>query len=227
MIEVQLDEIIERLKSLPVVGIYLYGSRSRGEIDKYSDLDLLIVVENSEVREKIKKLFPDIDINIFSEESLKKYLELNPSYIIALREAVTLYGKPVEMLDIPDPDPVGMLAELKQGKERVQKLRDFLDDVDEGITDLVVYVTILRVRQAFAIERLYYNKKFSKEEFLRLLDEIGIGRRYYEYYRLAREDRLNITLSREELEKLIDSAERYITGVFDKIAHKLIERVKA
>ena len=221
----QIEEIIDRVKNLPVVGIYLYGSWSRGEEDEFSDFDLMIVVENSEVKEEIKGLFQGMDINVFSERDLERYLELMPSFIVALREAVTLYGKPVEMLEIPEPDPVAMLAELRTGMERMDQLSELIsDDVDETLTNTVVYVAILRLRQAFAVECLYWNRGFTKERFLRLIDEIGIGREYYHYYKLAKDDRLSLILTRGELKKLIESAGRYIEETFNRIAEDVVKR---
>lgn len=62
-----LQELKERLlKKYPEVEIILYGSKARGDFDKESDIDLLILVKsivNSRLEEEITHITFDIELN--------------------------------------------------------------------------------------------------------------------------------------------------------------------
>jgi uncharacterized protein len=62
-----LQELKERLlKTYPGVEIILYGSKARGDFDKESDIDLLILVEpavTSRLEEEITHITFDIELN--------------------------------------------------------------------------------------------------------------------------------------------------------------------
>ena len=62
-----LHELKERLlKKYPEVEIILYGSKARGDFDKESDIDLLILVKsivNSRLEEEITHITFDIELN--------------------------------------------------------------------------------------------------------------------------------------------------------------------
>lgn len=77
------DIVINSLKDLGF-HLYLFGSRARGDHQKFSDIDLLISGENkenifssvSEIREEIENsLFPyKVDI-VFQDDLAKSYIE--------------------------------------------------------------------------------------------------------------------------------------------------------
>jgi len=226
MIEGEISRKLEELKKLPVKSIYLYGSRVREESDNRSDIDILVVVEDRRTKDKVKRLMRGVDANVVTENELKEYLKLRPSFSIALKESETLYGNPAEEY-MTEPNPVAMLAELKEGLKRMHQLRENLDEeTDESLTNLVIYSTMLRARQAFIIDSLYNDKPFSNEKFLKELEKRGIDRKYYDYYRLSKEDKLNLILSIQELKNLIDIVENYINEVFENILEDVAEKVE-
>ncbi len=103
-----LSEVQRKAKELTgehLVKVILYGSYARNSQDKYSDIDIMILVEDSE--ENIKK-YEDCFLDIAFELSLKydillsiifksnnqynRYLDILPFYMNIQREGIEIYG---------------------------------------------------------------------------------------------------------------------------------------
>ena len=82
--------------------ILLFGSRARGDFDRYSDYDILIVVKNpveisekivisEEIRDKLSKIHIPIDIIIKSKDEVSYYKDKIGSVVReALKEGIHL-----------------------------------------------------------------------------------------------------------------------------------------
>lgn len=113
-----------------IMGIYLYGSRARGEASKHSDYDMLFVVEDSS-RASLKRKPPGADVRIMGIKEAVELVKRDPILIVPiLQESVPLYGG--ELL--------GYLKSLGFSKERLlAPLREAL--VSIGLAEELIKAT--------------------------------------------------------------------------------------
>jgi len=203
---------VERLKG--VKAILLFGSFARGEEDFLSDVDIMVIVEDSSIIETIRKELKDFDSTITTEDGIMESVKLHPSTVVMLKEAEPIYGKPPELPEMRKED---LLRELDEALKVLKIDEAFLSDIVETTTDTVVYSTILRARQAYIIKCLVRNESVTKKGFIEELKRIGIKPEYYDYYRLARDDKLSITLPELELKRLVRAVKRYVKQVKEEV----------
>ena len=102
------DEVVERILDngkLKISKIILYGSYARGTADEESDIDLMILCENSddEAREFSKEIFHRADAvayehdimiqtNVKNTDFFYKWVDALPYYRNVDQEGVVLYG---------------------------------------------------------------------------------------------------------------------------------------
>ncbi len=202
------ERLAKDLFACPVKAILLYGSLARGEADELSDLDLIIIVDSPSAIQSVREKLKDFDLIVTIEEGIARGVELQPSTIIMLKEAIPLYGT---LPELPDPRKEDLLKEL----DEALKILDINESLlrDESTTSTIIYSTILRARQAYIIMCLIRNERMTKKGFIEELEKMGIKPEYYEYYRLARDDRLNVALPRQELRRLVKAVRRYVRKV--------------
>lgn len=101
----KLQQIINDLKPYSPEKVILYGSQSRGDAGKYSDIDLLVIKKTNQPRwQRIKELMPFIykqqyfatskfpgllDIKIYTPKELRREIDLGDFFI----EEVMSQGK--------------------------------------------------------------------------------------------------------------------------------------
>ena len=214
-----------------VRGLYFHGSRARGDHREDSDYDLVLIT-GKKIDDKLKTELKEhnIQVEVFTLSQLKKQLDLTPSYLLTvLRESVPLIGAELrEKLVRKKMNDIALQVELKDCIRQLEYLKMMLkNEPDDFIKARVIHSTILRLRQAYSIKRLYYSDvpelsldfKYSEGNF----DEI------YELYRIVRDmvhgDGLNEedipekvrTLTKSKLMKLVSSVDSYARDVFDRI----------
>ncbi|WP_290596153.1 nucleotidyltransferase domain-containing protein [Archaeoglobus sp. JdFR-39] len=208
---IQPEVIGRRLEKLRgVKAILLYGSVARGEADELSDVDLMVIVDNPLIVESVREELREFNPIITTEEGIRKSVELQPSTIVMLKEAILLYGA---LPKLPRPRREDFLKELDEALKILDVNESLLSDVDENTTSTVIYSAILRARQAYIIRCLIRNKKMTKKGFIEELKKMGLKPEYYDYYRLARDDKLNIVLPRWELRRIVRAVRRYVKKV--------------
>ncbi len=194
---------MEKLRG--VKAILLYGSLARGEADEFSDVDLMVLVNGPSEVESVKKEIGDLNVIVTTEEEFRNWE--HPSAAIMMKEAVVLHG------EIPELRKEWMIRELDEALKMLDIAEFLLSDVDAGTTDAVIYSAILRARQAYIIRCLIRNERMTKKGFIEELKEMGLKPEYYDYYRLARDDKLNIVLPRWELRRIVRAVRRYVRKV--------------
>jgi predicted nucleotidyltransferase len=84
------------LNSIPgVSSIVLYGSHAKGENDKYSDLDILVISTLKKLNIDISGMKIDVELNIlnFTREKWSRHAKSNRAfYLDVITEGVVLYG---------------------------------------------------------------------------------------------------------------------------------------
>lgn len=144
-----------------IEGIYLYGSHARGEAEKGSDIDLLVVADK-----KLKIKTKGYEIIALKKEDIKKAIKISPILMHAiLSEANPIINhqllKELKSDNIPkNPDFKSYLKETKNiigiNKNLLEKKENL-----EGIA----YSLILRLKGLFIIKSLLSNKKQANKDF--------------------------------------------------------------
>jgi predicted nucleotidyltransferase len=103
IVEVRLAQIVERLMPMRPLRILLFGSAARGDADRFSDLDVIVVAERvagrflDRIAEAYDLLDPHygLDILIYTPDEYASMLaDDNPLTERAEREGRVLYERP-------------------------------------------------------------------------------------------------------------------------------------
>ncbi len=209
------SDIIRNVEKLEgVKAILLYGSFARGEEDSLSDVDIMVIIDNPEIKESIKEELKELNPTITTVNGIAETIKLYPSTIVMLKEAVLLYGT---LPEIPEPRKEDFLREINEALKIFEINEGLLNEIGEEATSTIIYSCILRARQAYIIKCLIRKEKMTKKGFIEELKKIGIKPEYYDYYRLARDDKLNITLPNHRLKRLIRAVRRYVRKVREEV----------
>ncbi|MEK6917687.1 MAG: nucleotidyltransferase domain-containing protein [Nanoarchaeota archaeon] len=201
-----LEIIKKHLNVDKIIGIYLVGSHARGDYDKDSDIDILVVTDDTDKEMISEGVY---NILIVSSELLSQKLSqdlfpigqmireakplLNSSYLKSVNVKVTRKN-------------ISWYIDTTEDKLRlIKRAMDLSIKKNNYLSDLVAYTLILRIRTLYIIERLIKNQDYSKKEFLKLIGKVSHTPNPYERY-LAVKNNLEITdgLSIEEAERLYD-----------------------
>ncbi|MEW5896272.1 MAG: nucleotidyltransferase domain-containing protein [Nanoarchaeota archaeon] len=96
-------ELVKEASSLEsVLGLVLFGSVARGEADRRSDLDFLIILKNKKEKKRLNSFIHQVskkyDINIQSVLTDKQFSGLDRNFIEnILKEGIVLYGGRLEI----------------------------------------------------------------------------------------------------------------------------------
>jgi len=188
-----------------VKGIYLFGSYSRGDFDFDSDIDILIITQNTN---KIIK-HNNYEILLVSESSFSKNLPNNLNYLSILKEGRVIFNKElIEKYRIKK-HKFNIKKSLPE-IERVFKInKDALKMCKENnmnIPDGIVYSMVLRLRELYLIKCLFSNKIYHKKDFLELVGD----KVYSAYLRIKRNEKELNNLSPDELIRILDLSEKWL-----------------
>ncbi|MBI2546123.1 nucleotidyltransferase domain-containing protein [Candidatus Woesearchaeota archaeon] len=180
-----------------IISVAIYGSYARGEQTKDSDIDVLAITKDKELKLDFKR--ENIEVTSFPAEKLKKAIQNHPAlYYQIIKEAIPLINAP-------------LLEELKQVKITKESFKEYLGDTGEhlesnkGLLELdkkeglylssysVLYSIMLRLRTLFIIQCILEDKPFSNKKFKSRLKAHGLSSKEYEdiykVYRLFRDDK--------------------------------------
>jgi predicted nucleotidyltransferase len=221
--EIMLQETLKIVKEYvapeEIVGIYLVGSYARGEENRDSDIDILVISENTDreiIHEGIYNLL------IVSEELLKWKLKndlfpigqmikeakplINSSYLNEVKIIVT--RKNVKWYIDTTEEKLNLMKEilnLQNGKK---------------ISDRVVYSLVLRVRTLYIIQKLIKKQVYSKRELIRLILKISGSNNAYEAYLAVKNDSEETYMAeKEEAEKLYAYLRKQLDSVRKLLRH--------
>jgi len=94
--------ILKKLQNYEPQKVILFGSFARGEVDEYSDLDLVVIKETPrrfverliEVARIVGTGFGKVDIFAYTPEEFEKMKEIgNPFIEQVLKDGITIYEK--------------------------------------------------------------------------------------------------------------------------------------
>lgn len=183
--EMIMDTIKDHMPS--VMGVYLHGSIVRNEIEKDSDIDVLVVTTQG------VNLESDIlDIVCITEDAARKLLREDPIQLYPMiSEAVTVINdRLLEELKGIKPTKKSFKRLISTTEERLEGNKELI--AREEKLSAVIYSTILRSRAVYIAEQLLKGRQYSKAKYRDYLlrqgiDDDSIGR-LIGVYRAVRDD---------------------------------------
>jgi len=200
-----MEELFKQELNEETNGIYLFGSYSRGDFDFNSDIDILVITQNTN---KIIK-YNNYEITLVSEGTFSKNLPNNLNYLSILREAKVIFNK--ELID-----------KYRQGKYQLN-IKKNLSEIEGvfninqdsirmcqekklNVPDGIVYSIVLRLRELYLIKCILSNKIYHKKDFLGLVGD----RIYLAYLRIKRNEKELNNISADELVRGMDLSKRWL-----------------
>lgn len=211
-----------------IIGIFLYGSYARGEQEKDSDIDVLLVV-----RKKFKLENKDkISFEIVEYDQLKKNIELNPlMFYPIIQEAKPIINslllEELRKIKFNKNAPIfkwfvdTTKDQIKSSKELIE-----LDKLDSNYLSsyCVVYSIILRLRGIFIIRRLLfkrpYTTKLFKEWLIKNILDIDYNKVYNVYKAIRDHKQTKIKIKLNKVEQLLNLLQEEINKLKEELHGK-------
>ncbi|MBI3051769.1 nucleotidyltransferase domain-containing protein [Candidatus Woesearchaeota archaeon] len=182
------------LKDIMSVGIY--GSHARDEHTKDSDLDVLVITKDKNLRLNFKE--EKIEITSFPIDKFKKAIEKYPAIYYQMVQEVKplINGDVFEELKKISVTKESLKHYLTETREHIESSRELLelDKIDNVYLKSysVLYSSMLRLRGLFIMECMLSTAKFSNKKFKNRIISLGLGRKEFENchkaYRLIRDN---------------------------------------
>ena len=176
--------ISTQINTKEIIGIYLVGSYARGEEDRESDIDILIITRSIDKEMISEGIY---NILIISQELLKWKLEND------LLPIGPMLAEAVPLINSSYLDNINVNSTYKNlkwyidtTKDKIGLIRRALDSTKGKVDNSVIYTIVLRIRTLHTIKKLIKNEKYSKKEFFRLIDKISGSDSAYEAYVLVK-----------------------------------------
>jgi predicted nucleotidyltransferase len=178
-----------------IAGIYLCGSYARGEEEKDSDIDVIVISNN--LRKEI--ISGKYKISILPLESIKKALEKNP---------ILIFPRLIEAKAILNENLLKVLKNFKFNKnsfkEHIEETRRIIK-INEGLLNIdkvekrefldsneIIYSLVLRLKGIYLINCILKKEIYKKKNFLKLIEKIlgnSVTLEFYKIYRHYRDDK--------------------------------------
>lgn len=209
-------EILEKNDLLgEVIGIYLVGSYARNEETPQSDIDVLVITNNT--NKSIKQGL--YELTLISKERFEKNIHKSLYIVSLINDSKTILNNSFmeEYKKISPKFSVKRhLGEIKDIIKTNEDIINFDEKFNQKVLDGIAYSIVLRLRELYLLNNLIKNKKPSNKEFLKLINSLDAMDYYEAYLRVKNDKPEKNDLSTEKAKKLLDSAKKLIK----KIEHK-------
>lgn len=237
-----LEHVVDALKSdmSTVRGLYLHGSRVRGDFREDSDYDLLLITQDK-IDEDLETRLKDhnVQLQAFTLKGVRKQLELEPSYILTvLRDGVPVIGADLkDQLLREKVNDIALHVEINDCIKQVKRLKKAIKkyELHAGLKRSILYSAVIRLRRAYEIKRIYDSKapplaeefkKYYKGDFEQLY---GLWRVVRDQIRDEKENENEAVpegvgqMSKSALSELVDSVDAYIKDVNEMLVKIWLE----
>src|SRR3989344_4449240 len=202
-----------------ILGVYIYGSYSRGEENQDSDIDLLVITN-----QKIKIKAKGLEIHCIEESKFDKIIKLEPLIIYSmLSEAkVIINPKLLEELREKYKPKISDFKEFIESSRRMiniskELLEAYKSESDYSSNAAVPYSLVLRLRGIFILNSLLKNKNYSHKEFKewikKNLPEIEFSKIYEAYLNSKNKKETKIKVKTDDLVKLLEFLEKEVKNL--------------
>ena len=206
----EIIEILEERNLLKnTMGIYLAGSYARGEETEKSDIDILVITDNTNKQIKIGKY----EIVLVSRERFDKFIKNSLYFASLINEAKAILNN--ELLDsykykAREINIRRSFEDIKSVTKINEKSIEIDEELGEKIIDGVIYSLVLRLREIYLIECLKSNKKPSNKEFINLINKIASEESYRAYLRVKNDLKDKKAIPPEEARALLNEIKKRI-----------------
>lgn len=224
-LEQMLHEVLtilnNRIQLESIIGIYLVGSYARGEEDKNSDIDILVITKGIDKEVINEGMY---NILIISEELLTQKLiqDLFPIGQMIYEAEPLLNSNYLKLIKI-EVTKENVKWYLDTTAEKLKIIGKYINKLEKQkyLSDRFAYTLVLRIRTLEIIKKLIQNKQYSKKEFIQIINQISGSKNSYERY-LAVKNNLKEQnkLKKEEAEKLYDYLEKDLIKVKEMVKGK-------
>ena len=201
-----------------IVSAGMVGSHARGDQDKHSDIDALIITSNKRIAAEMKK--KNVDAICLSPETARSAVSKYPLwyYQMARESRPIINGAFLEELRQVRPAKSGLkkgIVEAALSLESSKQLID-LDRLDSGTVQSAsaIYSLVLRLRELYALHCILSNEPYSSKGLKAWLLSKGITsgecKSSFEVFRQVRDGRKVSPVAIETADKLIAILEKEI-----------------
>ncbi len=237
-----MEHVVDTLKPYmsTVRGLYLHGSRVRGDFREDSDYDMLLITQDK-IDEGLETRLSghNVQLEAFTLKGVKKQLELEPSFILTvLRDGVPVIGADLrDQLLREKVNDIALHVEINDCIKQVKRLRRAIKkyELHAGLKRSILYSAVIRLRRAYEIKRIYDSnvpplaedfKKYYKGDFEHLY---GLWRVVRDLIRDEKENEPEVIpegveqMSKSALSELVDSVDAYIKDVNETLVKIWLE----
>ncbi len=210
-----------------ITSVFIYGSYARKEQTKESDVDVMVITKDKDVKVNFKE--PKLEITVFELEKFRNAIEKYPVlYYQIVQEAEPLINAYIldELKNIKI-DYGNFKNYLKETKDHIRSNKELLelDKLDDNFVKSysAIYSTVLRLKGIFIVKCILDKSKFSNKLFKRWMNSEGInGSEFIEFYGVYRDIRdnkniKNVQIKISSAEKLLNILEKELNALEDKI----------
>lgn len=231
-----LEHVVDTLKPYmsTVRGLYLHGSRVRGDFREDSDYDMLLITLDK-IDEDLENTLSEhnVQLQAFTLKGVRKQLELEPSFILTvLRDGVPVIGADLrDQLLREKVNDIALHVEIKDCLKQVKRLKRAIKkyELDGSFKSTILYSAIIRLRRVYEIKRIYDSnvpplaedfKKYYKGDFEQLY---GLWRVARDLIRDEKENEPEVVpegveqMTKITFSELVDSVDAYIKDAYDKL----------
>ncbi|MGI6769164.1 MAG: nucleotidyltransferase domain-containing protein [Bacilli bacterium] len=207
--------------------LFAFGSLGRGELNKYSDVDIFLKTKDSIaiVENKIKEIFPNSEI-IIQRDQIAIYIQnylLEINIITNLKEAQLFYVKS----EIKNIDRTILLGDDKLKLELEKLLNDYIYNFKEElaftISRLKYYVKSLpRIMGKKDLYKYYFHNNIIIHEYVKLIYFIN-GNRSYSYLPRYAYEMVDLNIWRKLIYTFEEDQEKHYNNI-KKLTDDIISR---
>ena len=167
-----------------IIAVFLYGSYTRHEETKESDVDVMVITKHNNIKININE--PKLELTAFELDKFKEAIQKYPvMYYQMAQEAEPLINASVlEELKNVKIKNENFYSYISETKEHIKSNKELieLDELDSKYIKSysAVYSTILRLRGIFIIKCILNKEKFSNKLFQEWLIKKGIANDEFE-----------------------------------------------
>ncbi len=217
------EKILDNIYAID--GLFLIGSRARGDYRRDSDYDFLILTQDRGTAMSVESKSggsPKIEAEAYPTQSIENNLEVDPLYLLSgFKEAETIYGEGLRRhFASYKPKVESIIAPLEKTRKRLKGWRELIPGAGNNTKADIIYACMLRVRQAYLASNLKskYPPRIDSmlNEFSEYYRNRGQLMSFYEIYRRARdlgeEEKFkgDVEATETELKRLVDATNKYM-----------------